>query len=84
MQFLWLPDALFAEQRKGVAWVEQKGTGCNPPTPRAGSVSFGGDSATEKKKKHHSFMRAVDSSHIRTAMGVPPLGGGAPAICHLP
>lgn len=35
---LWLPDALFAEQRKGVARVEREGTGYSP---RSGRL-FGG------------------------------------------
>lgn len=66
---LWLNDAPFAEQRKGV--VEQEGAGYSPRTD--GPLFFlGGGGKTvviAMEGKHYSFVWAVDS--LQASFGSP-------------
>lgn len=58
---LWLPGALFTDERKGVARLEREGTRYS----RAVTASFRGRQwEVQWRKEHHSFPRPVDSLEI--------------------
>lgn len=58
MQCLWLADALFAEQRKGVAWVEQKGTGSTPAQGLSLFLGVGGSGKCNRGENKNTTIHS--------------------------